>query len=123
MKLKVDAKLVEEIRTSIKNSRAQMSENRARRKEHITQIRNLKANIKRGETLCSKLEAGLVADVSYVRDDLKNKRRALDKVRNELLVAEFQYAISQSVCRAVHRMLDQLNEPFDPQRAKSAGRK
>ena len=121
--MKVNAKLVEDMRTTIRDSRSQMTENRERRKEFIKQIRNLKANIKSGEHLCSKLEAGLIPGDEYIRTDLKQKRAVLTNLRHELLLAEFQYTVTQSVCRAVHRLLDRLNEPFDPERARSAGRR
>lgn len=123
MKIKVDARLVDDMRKTISDSRSQMVENRARRKEFIKQIRNLKANIKSGEHLCSKLEAGLIPGDEYIRNDLKQKRALLSQLRSDLLVAEFQYTVTQSVCRAVHRLLDRLNEPFDPERARSAGRR
>lgn len=122
MKIKVDPRLVDDMRKTIRDSRSQMVENRQRRKEVIKQIRSLKNNIKSGENLCSKLEVGKIPGGEYVRDDLKQKRGALTQLRNDLLLAEFQYTITQSVCRAVHRLLDRLNEPFDPERACSAGR-
>lgn len=122
MKMKVDPKITDELRSTITNSRLDMSQNRSRRKDLIVQIRAMKVDIKRGETLCSSLDQASI-DTSYIRADLKKKRAALNQIRNDLLVAEFQYTITQSVCRSVHRLLDKLNEPFDPERASSSGRK
>lgn len=123
MKLQVSKQFVDELRSTITQTRSQMQKNREQRKKLIREIRALKTNIKKGENLCSKLEAGLVTDVDYLRDDLKKKRSALNDLRTDLVHAEVQYSVSKAVCRAVHKQLDRLNEPFDPERARTAGRR
>ena len=122
MKLKVSKEFVDKLRASIQQTRKDIQTNREQRKQLIREIRAMKTNIKQGENLCSKLEVGLIVDVGYLRDDLKKKRSALNDMRAKLLHAEVQHAVSKAICRAVHKQLDRLNEPFDPERARTAGR-
>jgi hypothetical protein len=122
MKLRVPQQMLEQIRATIINKRAEIQHNREHRKQLIRDIRTLKHNIKAGENLCSKLEVGLVCDVAYLRADLKNKRDTLATMRTTLLGAEIDHSISKAMCRVLHEQLDRLNAPFDPSRATSAGR-
>lgn len=122
MKLRPPKELLDNIRESIRTRRSDIDDNRLHRKKLIRDIQAIKRNIKTGENLCSILEAGLIVETSYLRDDLRKKRETLTHVRQSLLTAEIDYAIQKAICRALHEQLDRLNAPFDPTRATSAGR-
>lgn len=123
MKLRPSEALLDNIRQSIIAGREKVQQNRDARKVLIREIRTLKHNIKVGENLCSKLEDGQVVDVGYIRADLRKKRETLDRLRQDLLTAEVDYSVTRAIGRVLHEQLDRLNEPFDPQRAKTAGRR
>lgn len=123
MKLKVPKSILDYVRQAITGRREHIAENRDKRKLLIREIRALKTNIKHGENLCSKLEVGLIVDTAYIRTDLRKKRELLDKLRQDLLAAEIDHSVAKAVCRSLHEQLDRLNAPFDPEKAKTSGRK
>jgi hypothetical protein len=135
MKLKAPEDLLHNIRELIRSRRQDLDYNRSHRKQLIRDIQEIKKNIKAGERICSiieagvvvetphmRLQAGLAIDTTYLRDDLKKKRETLNHVRQTLLAAEVDHVVFKSICRTLHEQLDRMNEPFDPTRAKTAGR-
>lgn len=75
----------------------------------------MKNNIRQGESLCSKLEVGLVVDPAYIRDDLQKKRQALNDLRTSLIGQEISHDVELAKFRALHRQLDKMKVPFDPE--------
>lgn len=120
MKLRAPAELVEDIRKAISLANEKLVVNKTRRKALIVQIRKMKHNIRTGEAICSKLESGLIIDVSYFRDDLAKKRESLSGLRIQLLTEELHANLELARFRTLHKQLDKMKEPFDPEAAQKA---
>jgi energy-converting hydrogenase A subunit M len=119
MKLRAPEELVEDIRKAIAITNEKIVVNKTRRKALIVQIRKMKSNIRTGEAICSKLEVGLVIDTEYLRDDLAKKRESLTGLRLQLLTEELHASLEKARFRTLHKQLDKLRVPFDPEAFKA----
>ena len=115
MKVKVLDRLFDQIRSAIRDCEINLNSNKSKRKDIIREIRVMKNNIRQGESLCSKLEVGLIVDPAYIRDDLQKKRQALNDLRTSLIGQEISHDVELAKFRALHRQLDKMKVPFDPE--------
>ena len=105
--------IANQVRETIELSRKKISENKKIRTDLIQKIRGFKTNIKVGENLCSKLEDAKI-DCSYIRDDLKMKRNALNNLRFTLVSEEVNYRLELARFRVLHKILDDMGAQFNP---------
>lgn len=120
MKVKLPENFIEDIRLQVSKTVGNLVHNKVQRKAIMAEITRVKNNIRTGESLCSKLEAGLVVETDYFREDLQKKREALKNLRIQLITAEVHHAISRSHNRMLHEILDRLQAPLNPSAVKKA---
>lgn len=115
MKIKVHPDIVNNVRLAIKQTKESLDENREQRKKLITDIRQVKNGIRARESVCSKMAvAGL--DTQYQKVDIETQRRHLNNLRQNLIGAFVYRSVELAKFRALHKQLDNFNEPFDPVR-------
>lgn len=124
MKVQPSEEFLTNIREGIQSTRNRLNELKRERKSLIAEIRETKNNIRMGEKHCSTIQNAKLFDAtlnskldeaqSHLREHLKQSRDDLMVIRHNLLSLDIHRELELSRFRILHRELDKMNVPFDP---------
>lgn len=113
MKTTLSDDVLDDIRESIRASKNKLDANKQTRKSLISQIREAKENIRKGEVAFSSITVDSAQD--FIKGELKLKRMFLASLRRQLLLQEILRDVEVVRFRSLHSSLDKLKVPFDTQ--------